>query len=179
MPAFPDLPEHLTDGVIELRLASEWDIPDILIAHQDDRELYRRLGLARPPSGAELGRRAEQEPSERAAGTRVRLTIVEPEDSDNTCRGQIEVHRVRWELREAELGIWVAPQLRGTGVGRRSLRLAAEWLTGRCGLARLTILTDPSNQAMRRAAAAAGFVEDGSVEAGDGELLRMTLAAVD
>lgn len=155
MPSFPELTEPLSDGVIELRLASEWDIPDILIAHQDDRELYRRLGLARPPSGAELGRRAEHEPAERATGTRLRLTIVEP--GDRTCRGQLDVHRVDWAERSAELGIWLAPQVRGRGWATRALRLGAGWLVEICGLRRLTVRADPANQPMVAAARAAGF----------------------
>jgi RimJ/RimL family protein N-acetyltransferase len=157
MPSFPELLQPLSDGVVELRLAREWDIPDILIAHQDDPELYRRLGLDRPPSGAELGRRAETEPADRAAGTELRLTILETDDQ--TCRGQIDVHRVDWNGRSAELGIWLAPQVRGQGVARRALRLAAGWLFGACELERLTLNTDNDNQPMIRAARAAGFIE--------------------
>ena len=52
MPAFPDLVAPLTDGQVSLRFASEWDIPDILIAFQDDPQLHVSLGMGRPPSGA-------------------------------------------------------------------------------------------------------------------------------
>jgi len=164
MPSFPELTQPLTDGVIELRPASEWDIPDILIAHQDDPDLHRRLGLARPPSGAELGRRSEHEPEEWAAGRGLRLTVVAPEDP--TCRGQLAVHHVDWPVRSAELGLWLAPQARGQGWAARALRLAAGWLFGACGLDRLTLLTDATNQPMIRAAESAGFTEtDRSPEA--------------
>ena len=76
MPTFPEPTEALSTGTVALRLAAERDIPEVLIAHQDDPELYRRLGLDRPPSGAELGRRVEGGPSDRATGTAVWLTIV-------------------------------------------------------------------------------------------------------
>jgi RimJ/RimL family protein N-acetyltransferase len=155
MPSFPELDQPLGDGVIELRPAREWDIPDILIAHQDDPELYRRLGLDRPPSGAELGRRAEAEPAQRAAGTELRLTILEV--GQETCRGQIDVHHVDWNERSAELGIWLAPQVRGRLWASRALRLSAGWLLGPCALERLILLTDPDNQPMIRAAQGAGF----------------------
>ena len=59
MPAFPELTEPLHGERVALRYAAERDIPEILIAHQDDPELHVRLGLVRPPSGAELGRRIE------------------------------------------------------------------------------------------------------------------------
>jgi RimJ/RimL family protein N-acetyltransferase len=160
MPSFPELTEPLCDGVIELRVGSEWDIPDILIAHQDDPQLHSRLGLARPPSGAELGRQAEREPAERAAGTRLRLTILER--GGRTCRGQIDIHDVLWAERRAELGIWLAPQCRGRGLAARALRLAAAWLFEQCGLLHLCLLTDPGNRAMLGAARAAGFSPAGA-----------------
>jgi RimJ/RimL family protein N-acetyltransferase len=154
-PEIPELRERLSDGEVELRTSSEWDIPDILIAHQDDRELYRRLGLTRPPSGAELGRAAERDPAERATGTGVKLTIVEPGSDD--CRGRVEVHEIDWERGSAELAIWVAPQLRGRETARRALRLAAGWLFASVGLRRLTLNVEADNVAMLRAASAAGF----------------------
>ncbi len=163
MASFPDLTERLSDGTLELRPASEWDIPDILIAHQDDRDLYLRLGLEHPPSGAELGRAAERAPAEIAEGVRLELTILEP--GEETCRGRIEVHEVRWDHQRAELGIWLAPQIRGRGVAPRALRLAAGWLFDACSFERLTLLTETGNQAMLRAAQSAGFVAEGTLRA--------------
>ncbi|HWD64930.1 MAG TPA: GNAT family N-acetyltransferase [Solirubrobacteraceae bacterium] len=170
MPSFPNLPAPLSDGVVELRLASDWDIPDILIAHQDDAQLHRRLGLERPPSGAELGRRSEREPAERAAGTGLRLTIVEP--GERTGRGQLEVYDVRWEAGQARIGIWVAPSRRGRGLASQALRLAASWLSEACGLEHLTLTTTPDNLAMIGAARGAGFTE--AAQAPDG--LSLTLS---
>jgi [ribosomal protein S5]-alanine N-acetyltransferase len=57
--------------------------------------------------------------------------------------------------------MWLAPQHRGRGVGRRALRLAGEWLLTTCGLARLEILAEPENLAAIHAAQAAGFVREG------------------
>ncbi len=163
MPAFPDLVMPLRSERVVLRLDSERDIPEVLIAHQDDPELHARLGLERPPSGAELGRRAEREPAERATGTGVRLTILEP-DSD-TCRGQLDVHRVDWVHRRAEAGIWVAPGFRGRGLAAGALRLAGAWLLEVCGLERLELLTEPDNQAMVAAALSAGLTAEGVLRA--------------
>jgi len=155
----PELDSPLTDGQVSLRLASEWDIPDILIAFQDDLELQVRLGLERPPSGAELGRAIERGPQERAAGVRAELTIVEPGSDD--CRGRLDVHDIDWGHQRAALGIWVAPQARNRGLARGALALAGGWLFDAAGLQRLELLTDPDNGPMRRAARAAGFLEEG------------------
>jgi ribosomal-protein-alanine N-acetyltransferase len=159
MPPIPQPPQPLCDERVGLRLAAERDIPEILIAHQDDPELYARLGLPRPPSGAELGRQMELADQERESGARVRLTIVEPGSDD--CRGRLSVHSIDWDTRRAELGIWLAPQVRGKGLASAALQLAARWLFDHCGLERLELLTEPTNEPMLHAGRAAGFVEQG------------------
>jgi RimJ/RimL family protein N-acetyltransferase len=163
MPPFPDLAEPLRGERVELRYAAERDIPEILIAHQDDPDLHVRLGYDRPPSGAELGRRTEGEAAERDLGIGVRFSIVEP--PADTCRGQVDVHRVDWDNLRAELGVWVAPQVRGRGLAAQALVLVGRWLCDQCGLARVELLTEPGNQAMVAAARAAGFVEEGLLRA--------------
>jgi len=156
---FPELNEPLRDECIALRFFCERDIPEILIAYQDDPAMHERLGEERPPSGAELGRLAERGASDRAAGARVTLTIVEPGSDD--CRGEIRVHNVDPGGRQAELGVWVVPEARGRGYARRALALAGAWLFRCCGLERLAVLTETDNEPMLRTAAAAGFVREG------------------
>ncbi len=159
MPSFPDLPEPLSTPAVALRLAAERDIPEVLIAHQDDPELHRTLGVARPPSGAELGRRVEGGPTDRVTGAALWLSIV-AEGSDE-CIGQIDVHNVDWDHSRAELGIWVAPARRGHGVATDALGLIGRWLVSACGLQRIQLVTDPDNDALLAAARNAGFVEEG------------------
>lgn len=183
MPAFPDFDEPLGDDRIELRLSSERDIPETLIAHQDDPELYARLGLPRPPSGAELGRLAEAADADLGAGERVTLTILTPGSDD--CRGQVSVLHPDWDSDRAELGIWVAPQTRGRGYARSALTLTARWLFERCGLERVALLTETDNEPMLAAAAAAGFVREGVLRGHTRErgrridLVSMSLLAAD
>ncbi|MGI8411527.1 MAG: GNAT family N-acetyltransferase [Solirubrobacteraceae bacterium] len=159
MPSIPQPPTPWRDGPVLLRLATERDIPDILIAHQDDHELHRCLGLARAPSGAELGSAAERAPAARAAGTQLTLTIVDPDTEE--CWGQIDVHPLDWDHGRAQLRAWVAPRARNQGLARRALRLTAGWLLGLDGLQRVQLIVDSGNASMVRCARAAGFHHEG------------------
>ena len=159
MPSFPELREPLTDSVVSVRFAAERDIPEVLIAYQDDPALHLRMGQARPPSGAELGRRAERAEADRVAGRRLALTLVEP--GEDTCRGQIYVYQVDWDHARADLAVWVAPQVRGRGLGARALGLVAPWLLRTSGLQRVQLFTESDNDALIRAAERAGFSYEG------------------
>lgn len=137
MPSIPEPPDRISDELVELRTIEEWDIPEVLIAHQDDRELHRRLGLPRPPTGAQLGSEVDDARSVRLAGTGVKLSIVEP--GNNDCRGRVEVDAIDWERGSATVRVWVAPQLRGRGYEQRAAELASGWLGSSVGLHDLTI----------------------------------------
>lgn len=163
MPAIPELNDPLTDGQASIRLAAERDIPEVLIAHQEDPQLATALGLERPPSGAELGRAMEAASARRAAGASVTLTILAPGSED--CRGQVHAHRFDWEHGHADLDIWVAPDARGHGLGGHALALAAAWLIDACGLVRVQLLVPPDNEPAIRAAVAAGFTREGVLRA--------------
>ena len=125
------------DEFIELRLIAEWDIPEVLIAHQDDRRLHDWLGLSGPPTGAQLGSEVEHAEAHRLAGDSLKLTIVEP--GSNDCCGRVEVDGFDWPRGSADVRIWVAPQLRGRGYEQRAADLAAEWLRSTVGLRELSI----------------------------------------
>jgi RimJ/RimL family protein N-acetyltransferase len=153
----------LTDGHVTLRLAAERDIPEVLIAHQDDAELHVRRGLPKPPSGADLGRAMEAAPAHRAQGISETLTIIEP--GDDECLGQIYIHEIEWQHLRAELGIWLAPKARGRGLGERALRLTASWLIDAWGLHRVQLRTEQDNERMIATALAAGFTHEGVLRA--------------
>jgi RimJ/RimL family protein N-acetyltransferase len=157
--AFPDLETPLQGTLVALRYGEERDIPEILIAHQDDPQLHARFGESRPPSGAELGREAELAAARRGEVQGAELTIVELGGDD--CRGRISVRHIDLEASRAELRVWVAPQVRGRGYAPDALGLASRWLLGPCGFQRIGVLTATDNESMQRAAAAAGFVREG------------------
>jgi RimJ/RimL family protein N-acetyltransferase len=174
MPSIPLLEGRLGDDVVELRVIAEWDIPEVLIAHQDDREMYRRLGLEKPPTGAKLGSEVESYADDLAVGRRVSLTIVEP--GRNDCRGRVDAHGIDWDAGSAELGIWVAPDFRRRGFARHALKLTSSWLFQNAGLRKLTLITEADNEPLLHAAAGAGFTETARANSTIGQLVTLTLA---
>ena len=160
MPSFPDLPEPISDGSVTLRLGAERDIPEILIAYQDDRHMHERLGLERPPSGAELGRDAERAAIERTAGIHVAMTVLETGVRRVPRDGYITTE-VEWRHDRAELGMWLAPQVRGRGLGWGRYELMSSWLLHNTSLERLQLVTEPDNEPMLSTARAAGYVHEG------------------
>ena len=162
MPRLPLLTDTLHHGPVRLRDASSRDIPEVLIAYEDDPEMHQRLFEGRPPSGAALGRRAESHYADRAAGSRATLTVLA--DGSDRCVGQLSVHDLDWEHARGELSLWIAPGARRRGLGSVSLRLACAWLFDRCALARLQVLVEPDNVAMLGAAARAGFHDEGILQ---------------
>jgi RimJ/RimL family protein N-acetyltransferase len=175
MASIPFLEGRLGDDVVELRTIADWDIPEVLIAHQDDPEMYRRLGLDKPPTGAKLGSEVERYADDLAHGRRVALTLVEP--GRNDCRGRVDAHAFHWDRGSAELGIWVAPDFRGRGYARHALTLFSGWLLGSVGLQTLELITGADNEPLLAAAAAAGFTETGRSGSVLGELITLSLGS--
>ncbi|MGH2857885.1 MAG: GNAT family N-acetyltransferase [Solirubrobacteraceae bacterium] len=186
MPRFPTLEQPLRGTVATVRLAAEHDIPEVLIAHQDDPELHRRLGMNRPPSASELGSRIEAAAHERRAGSGVWLTIVAADASPpDRCGGQLDVIAVDWDHARAELAVWVVPQERGRGLAREALALAGRWLLSECGLVRVAVAAPADHLALIGAATAAGFEREGVLRsyvagpAGRLDLVVMSMVAGD
>ena len=137
MPTIPQPPDRFGDELVELREIAAWDIPEVLIAHQDDPDLHRRLGRTGAPTGAELGREVERAGAERLSGNSVKLAILEPGNSD--CRGRVEIDDIDWERSGARVRVWAAPQVRGRGYEQRAADITCEWLRGAVGLEHLNV----------------------------------------
>jgi RimJ/RimL family protein N-acetyltransferase len=159
MVVFPPLPQPLTDGTVSLRPTAERDIPEVLVAYEHDRELHRQLDEERPPSGAELGRRAERAVALWTHAREVTLTVTT--ENDDACGGELRIRRIEPETARCVLFLWLAPDLRGTGHAPRALRLGARWLIDRCGFVRLGWLPEAGNAPARAAGERAGFQYEG------------------
>ena len=127
MPAFPDLTGPFLAAWSHLRFAAERDIPEILIAHQDDPELYVAPGPRAPAQRRRA--RAPQRGRGRGPGDRPGRALHDPRARLGHVRGP--ARRAPGRLgapprRGGHLGR--APALRGRGMAAAALRLAARWL---------------------------------------------------
>lgn len=72
----------------------------------------------------------------------------------------------RPEVGIAEIGYWVASNVRGTGVASRAVRLICQWGFGDLGLTRLQWEAEVGNVASRMVAEACGFTIEGTLRKG-------------
>jgi RimJ/RimL family protein N-acetyltransferase len=140
----------LTDDVVTLRPPSEDDLAAIERGIADP-DVVRWIG---PSDSARQA--LELDRSRWTEGTGATFSICDPEDD---FAGQVWVNLEG--SRGGELGYWLLPEARGKGLATRSVRLISRWSLGELDLARLSLLTEPSNERSQRVAERSGFVREG------------------
>ena len=147
----PDPP--LDDGVIVIRELRESDA-DAVIAACQDPEIPRWTPIPADYSRADWDERWAKAEQAALAGTGLHLTITA---ADGELVGSIGLVVVDQQRSYAEIGYWIAKEVRGRGYSTRAIRLLSDWATAILGLRSLEILVDPLNTASRRVAVAAGL----------------------
>lgn len=145
------------DGFV-LRPLTADDVDDITTACQDEATLAW-LPLPQPYER----RHAESFVSEiartaRESGRGLVLAI----EVDGRLHGCIDLKATDWVSRTTEIGYWVAPWGRGSGLAGRATRILAEWALREHGLERVVVRAATGNRASQRAAESAGFVAEGT-----------------
>lgn len=80
-------------------------------------------------------------------------------DTTALCVGHVFVNL--GPSHRATVGYWLLPEARGKGLATRAVRLVSRWALRDLGLARLGLLTEPSNVDSQRLAERAGFQREG------------------
>jgi RimJ/RimL family protein N-acetyltransferase len=68
---------------------------------------------------------------------------------------------------QATIGLWLAPEARGRGVGTRSLRLVSDWTFATTAVIRLDVFIMVGNEPSNRMVERAGFQREGVLRAWD------------
>jgi RimJ/RimL family protein N-acetyltransferase len=129
-----------------------------LVAAVADPEIRRWLPLPRPYP-VEL---AEHWVTAGTESTRVSGTgLVRCIRVDGALAGCIDVKRVDWRARTAEVGYWLAPGFRGRGLASAAVRTLSSWLLDIHSFERVELRIATRNTASARVASRAGFVHEG------------------
>jgi RimJ/RimL family protein N-acetyltransferase len=67
------------------------------------------------------------------------------------------------DLRNAEIGFWIAAGSRGRGLAVRAISLTLRWALSAVGLERIQGITDVDNEASQRVMEQVGFVREGTL----------------
>ena len=154
----PTLPDEriVGDGIV-LRPLAEEDIDPVADACNDP-ETLRWLPLPRPYGRPEARWFIDIfAPTTRDSGA----GIIRAIEREGRLVGCIDVKRVDWAARTAEVGYWMAPWGRGCGVATRATRAMSFWALREQGFERVELRAATGNVASQRVAEKAGFVREG------------------
>ena len=151
--AYPDPP--LRDGRVLLRPWRADDLPAIARATRDPA-IRRFSHLPEPFDIGAVRSRFQESPAQLAAGTAMRMLIVEPHDESGLC-GAIAIFDIDAHRRCGEIGYWLAAAARGRGLASRAVGLMSGWALGELGLERLLAIPDAENDASRQLLERCGF----------------------
>ncbi|MGK9219243.1 MULTISPECIES: GNAT family N-acetyltransferase [unclassified Microbacterium] len=157
MNALPDEVIPVREGVALTAFAS--DDAAAIHAAVDDVEIRRWLPLPRPyplELAADWSTRVAE--TIRASGSGLVRCIREGE----RMAGCIDVKRVDWRARTAELGYWLSPAHRGRGLAAGAVDALASWLIDAQAFERVELRIATGNAASTRVAERAGFVYEGT-----------------
>jgi ribosomal-protein-alanine N-acetyltransferase len=158
-----ELPDRLADGELTVRPMRREDAGAYAAAFEDDADLGRLLGVERDPDEETVRQRVERQAQRAQDGKGAELAIADP--ATDEFWGSVILHSFDWQNRRCEVGFWVAPSVRGRGVGSRAVALAVSWAMGGLDLLRVEMTTTPENPAVPALARRLGFTQEGVLRA--------------
>jgi ribosomal-protein-alanine N-acetyltransferase len=87
------------------------------------------------------------------------FAVADP-DCDELIGG-VNFHNIRPDHRRAEVGFWLAPGVRGQGIGSGAVAAACRWAFGHYDLVRIEMTTLPDNDGSLALARKVGFQREG------------------
>jgi RimJ/RimL family protein N-acetyltransferase len=138
--------------------------PEDLDAHRiaeicSDPEIARWTNVPRPYTLEDAQQWIAYAAIERERGSGLHLVALRPEDGRLVGSAAL---RLAGAPAHGDIGYWVAPDARGTGVGTRAVGLLVDLAFGALRLPYVEIVISPRNEASRAVARRAGFTQHGS-----------------
>jgi RimJ/RimL family protein N-acetyltransferase len=146
----------VTDVRLEPFAAAHLDAMTSLLA---DPEVLRFARVPSPLPDGFLAAWLERYDTGRAEGTRAAFAAVDAGSGELLGIGVAPV--IDAATRTVELGYMVAPEARGRGVARATLRALSDWALDELGAQRLELLIAVDNEPSKRVAERCGYVREG------------------
>lgn len=157
MPSLPAVRLEIGDGLTASPLRAQ-DAVAVTEALQD-AELRRWLPVPNPYTVADARAWCETT-TERARRDGAGLTLGIRRDT--RLAGCLEIKRVDWRARSAEISYWTAPDDRGRGFMARAVERVTSWMLKEMAFERVELRIAPDNTGSLRVAERAGFVREGT-----------------
>jgi RimJ/RimL family protein N-acetyltransferase len=146
-----ELPASLKGDGVALRRLRTGDAAAYAAAFRDDPEIGRLVGTESDPDEAQVRQRV-------VADRRFELAIVDEEDA---FAGMVLLHSLDERHRHCEVGFWLVPAARGSGLATRAVRLIVSWAFEELDLLRVEMTTPPDNAGVFALAERLGFTHEG------------------
>lgn len=155
-------PENLRGPLVALRVFSAEDAQWIHVACDRPEMAQFITGLPSPYTlaNAEAFVRYAQKAWELGSSAPFAITA-----SDGQPLGAVEVHFNAADAGHAGVGYWLRPEARGRGAATEAVRLVSAWAFDKLHVDRLSLITDPANEASQRVAERAGYKREGLLRA--------------
>lgn len=150
---------RLTDGRVVVRALREADVDRYVAAFDEGDSLLNLLGWEQRPTAGDVERWFAENWVEPPQLRAWELAIADA--ADDAFLGAIMFHSIDWRHRRAEVGIWLAREERGRGIGTAAIRLVLRWAFEELGLERVEITALPENDVVPRLAERLGFTFEG------------------
>lgn len=151
---------RLTSHRLLLRPFERGDITDTYLACADELTQRWLPTLPRPYTAADAERWCTAAAHLiRTSGLGVQFAVTDLDDQ--RLLGAVGLNRTDWRTRTSEVGYWVAPWARGTGIAAEATRALACWALKDQEFERLELRADGGNVASCKAADRAGFHREG------------------
>ena len=156
----PILTPHppLSNGHVLLRAFDDDDVPAVVAACQDP-EVPRWTIVPTPYTEDDARGWLQTHGALRATGIGCPFAIEDAETG--AVVGSIGLHDIDGRSKTAEVGYWIAREMRRMGYATGALELITAWAFASLGLMRITLLADVRNTPSQRVAERAGYLREG------------------
>jgi RimJ/RimL family protein N-acetyltransferase len=141
---------RLEDGEVALRPFTEDDIPALVAALDDDREIDRWTRIPMPYT--------EEDAREFLTTTAEKPFAIVAYETGELLGG---IGARVLDEGVVDVGYWVKREARGRGIASAALSLIARWAFRELGAGRVQLVTEPENRTSQRVAEKAGFTREG------------------